>query len=231
MNNGPATTKMMGLVGEKDFEMIMQLYAQLKIFSEYSGCTTILAELERLHKSLYELKRRGYLTDEGETAIYGSFLQNLGVWDKPHLLCELSLRVILPQRKPGPRDQYAFDTLIFFLKEFCGKTTSRKPFWPILVDFLEEQGIKQCGKSNPEELKTRYYRCKKGLAEVLLNQAEFGDMPERLNFSDNFDFTYWVLLVCSEIYDAPKEIRAKALERLFPRVVKTCLALKAKKKK
>jgi hypothetical protein len=231
VNQGPHTMKMMGLVGANDFDLIMQLYTQLTVLSEDSGAMTVLMELERLQKSLHKLRKRGYLTDEGETAIYGSFLQNLGVWDKPNLFYELSLSLFLPKRKTGPKDQYAFDVLIFLLKEFCGNITAKKPFWPILADFLEEQGIKESGETCPEELKTRYHRCRRRLEVALIDQAEFWVLTGKLNFSDNFDFGHWAPLVCSEIYDAPKEVRAKVLGRLFPKVAKICLDSKAKKKK
>jgi len=172
MNPGPATEKMIELVGKKEFDQAMWIYDTIVDITEKQekgyNAETVLDRLKQVYKALHGL--RGYLTDEKELAIYASILWNIGVYEKTSLLLDLILQIHSKQR-PGPKSQRALDTLIVLLKNYHDIRSRKEPFWEALAYFLCEQEIKPIDDISSETLKTHYNnRLKKQIGEIIFNQ-------------------------------------------------------------
>jgi hypothetical protein len=233
MNQGPATKKMLELVGEEACELAMSIYSIYKPFmGKDTGAETILAELTKVQKGLHELQKRGYLTDQGEFAVYDSLLQNLSVYEKPRLLFDLILR-IHSRSKTGSIPQYGLASSIFILKFVYEAKKSKKHFWPILSGFLHEQGIKQTEKTNPDEeeieqkgkvkhksLKKFYHDYAKKLNEFAFNHPNY--LEERGTEQagepgpyEDFIRNYEILKIIVSLQTFPKHERAEKIQSLL----------------
>ncbi len=172
MKRGPATKKMAELVGgEQMCEIAMNVYSFYKpLMRKDSAAETILTELVRIYKSLQTLRKRGYLTDESEQFIYDAILTDVNIYEKPQILLDLILRVH-SKTKTGSTPDTPLAMMIFILKMGHNEKAPKKPFWPILREFLEEQeiiefedkGNRYAKKKNDPELKSHYQRYVKQL--------------------------------------------------------------------
>ena len=226
MKQGPATTKMIALVGEEWCQGALNLYLTFKAFKgKDTGVETILAQLAHVQKGVHVLRKRGYLTDSGELAVYDALLKNLGIYERPQVLANL-IFTISSLHRPGPILDHALNLLIFFLKVVYTKKATRKPFWPVLADFLEEQEIKEVGEISPEELKARYNRIVKQYEFLIPGKVE----QDEENPYEKFIINYQILMSVYSLMDIPKHERPRVIEPLFsPTLVRNYLDQKAKR--
>ncbi len=220
MKQGTATTKIIELIGgdEEWCKNFVDLYWDTKRrLNGPSAVETVLTQFAKIHKALYMLRKRGYLTEEGELAVYDALLKNLDVYEKPQLLVDLIVRISGPH-KTGPQFDHALNILIAELKSFYDKKGLREPFWPILPHFLEEQGIMLAGETNSDALKVGYQR--------FVNAYEALSDTEKASIASHKDYfsNYLVPLEVSKLRDIPKNDRPKKIEALLnPRLVRDYL--------
>lgn len=206
MNQGAATTKMIELIGKEACQVAMQAYTQYMFASQTSGIDTVLGELVKIQKGLNKLRKLRYLTDDSELSVYDLLLNNLGVYQKPSLLFALILK-IHNMDKSGPKADYALGLLVFILKYFYNqRTDNTKVFWPLLTNFLIEQGIgieieddhkKSKDRISFEVLKSRYQYYNQRFMEFLRCIQEETEPSTKKNH--NFLVIFCLLVIIVQI--------------------------------
>lgn len=127
MQTGPATQKLIEDWGEQWCTEALQYFELIYDFTrKNSRVQTILDELLKIQNGLHNLRKRGYLNDKNELAVYDSLLQNLGVYKDESLAMVLVLRAY-SRLQCGAIDDYALDILICFLTMGPGLRPLREP--------------------------------------------------------------------------------------------------------
>jgi hypothetical protein len=154
--DGPATKKLSALIGENNARFALQLYADVKAMLEKDRASYLVDNLKDVHKGLETLRKAKLLTKEGELAVYTTIVDSLQIYDKAGILWDLFVR-FRSKKKPGPQPDHAFDILVAYVASLC-KKVSPKRYWPVVIDFIIEQKIRDEDSSSPEQVKVLLQR-------------------------------------------------------------------------
>lgn len=137
-----ATQKLSALFDDPEtLQSILNIYQIIKDHTENETFgKEFIKTVGDFKNSLKQLKRYGYLTEQGAEAVYNSFLKNLKIYNEPVKMGAILMEFYLKREKGNSRDR-AMDLILYMIVGRFKLIKNTVPDYNLIADFLSDNGI------------------------------------------------------------------------------------------